>query len=215
MLRLNKMFNRCKLWPLHLLYISLCITGMSWQVIQLTLGYFSYSTDTRIRMKYPTEFDFPAVTVCIRYNDIIDYDKANSQGHKWKHNLNNMDIQRVQRGITIREIFDLTPKGSDVIETFHFRNRKGYSYTQHADLKSIRAVLDVKKFIYIEYICYRIEMKVPMKIKANVISVHPISSGTIGRMTLGRLFKNVTRYKVSLHNRQSLPYESLRVQPTI
>ena len=209
------MSKRSKFWPLNLLYISLCIAGMSWQVVQLSLDFFSYHTDTRIRIKYPSQFYFPAVTVCIRYNDILDYKRAKSRGHKWTTSLNYSDVQRVQREITIREIFDLTPNGSDIIETFYHRSRKGYSYTQNDNLKSIRAVLDVKKFIYIEYICYRIQMKVPLKSKTTVVSVHPIASGTLGQMTMGRVFRKVTQYKVSLHNRQALPYESLMVQPII
>ena len=188
---------------------------MSWQVVQLTWDYFSYWTDTRIKIKYPDEFYFPAVTVCIRYNDIIDYDKANSQGHTWTTSLNYSEVQRVQREITIREIFDLTPNGSNIIEVFCHRNETGYDYIRNDDEQSVRSVLNVEKFIYIEYICYRIEMKLPMKIKTTVISVHPIASGTLGTMTMGRLFRNVTRYKVSLHDRYSLPYESLMVQPII
>ena len=200
---------------LHFVYVALCVAGMAWQVIQLGSDYFSYSTDTRIKIKYPTEFYFPTVTVCIRYNDIIDYDKANSQGHTWTTSLNYSEVQRVQREITIREIFDLTPNGSNIVETFCHRNETGYEYIRSDDEQSVRSVLNVEKFIYIEYICYRIEMKQPMRIKTNVVSVHPIASGTLGEMTMGRLFRNVTRYKVSLHDRQSLPYESLMVQPII
>ena len=198
----------------HSLYLTLCGVGLIWQVTLVSVNYFSYVTDTRVKIRYPKEIYFPTTTICIRYTDILNYEMAYSRGRKWTNSLNESQVLDVQREITIKEIFDLTPNESDIIKTFHHRSETGYSYIRHSH-GEIKSVLDVRKFVYVEYICYRIDLKNPIKLQSQVIAAHPIESGTLGKITMNSFFQNITRYKMSLTTPRSFPYNSLMVQPII
>lgn len=207
--------NVNKLKVLNAIYIVLCTCGLIWQFVEVSVQYFSFSTTTRISITYPSRFFFPALTICIRYSDILNYSMANSVGgHNWTNSQWD-DIQTVQREIKINEIFNLTPSGVDLIESFYKRDKTGYAVEGYFGRDNLMSTLDITKFIYVEYMCYKIQLRDPMEIRPSVVSVHPVASGTFGHFFMSKEFRNVSQYKLSLHSNFTLPFESLMVQPLI
>lgn len=198
----------------HWLYILLCVAGLGWQFIQVSLNYFSFSTSTRVTISYPHKFDFPALSLCIRYTDILNYSMANSHGQNWTRSKVGEDIRRVQEEITIKQIFDWTPDGYDLVATFYRRNPGSYTISSYVN-ESIKSHLDIRKYIFVEFICYRMSPKEPTEIKKNVVESQPVRSGTVGKFSMSKLFNKVSFYKLSLHKSDAFPYESLRVQPNL
>ena len=107
----------------HWIYLFFVLTGLIWQFVEVSLNYFAYYTETHIKIGYPSKFDFPALTLCIRYTDIIDYNEANANGHNW-NNLNDVNIQKIQGEITIKEIFELTPINTQINSDGRFNHQQ-------------------------------------------------------------------------------------------
>lgn len=191
----------------HCFYILICLAGFGWQFLEVSLDYFSFSTATRIKIQYPSEFDFPALTLCARYTDILDHSTIRSQLQI------PINLIKLKGNITIKQIFDWTPNEYELIEGFYRRKTGSYSIVYFKG-PGMNSQLDIKKFIYSEYICYKISLRERIRIRPS-IEVHPIASGIIGKFTMTELFKNVSWYKLSLHDGQTFPYESLNVQPTM
>lgn len=199
----------------QLTFILLCIAGLGWQFIEVNSFFFKFKTTTRVTIDYPEEFIYPSLSVCIRYTDILDYEKANLYG---KHNWSLVDlypgIQQVQKEIRVDEIFNYTPSEFDIIKRFHTRGPTGYEYEIYETTEKIKQQLNIKKYVHVEYICYKLTKKNLVKIKTKVIMHHPVGSGIISLFDLSPLFVNVSRYKLSIHG-DNLPCLSLPIQPSL
>lgn len=212
----NNFENRKKFYIklLHLIFLTLCTLGLTWQVYEVSNEYFVYDTNTRIKIQYPYEIEIPSLTLCLRYTDVLNITKANIQlKNNWTNENGEYFIRKIQNEITTKEIFDYTPGKYEIIDHLYFRDSTGYSNGSCDDITTCKSILKVNKFIYIEYICYTFHLENSIKVKPKVISVHPICSGVLANYSFSNIFQNVSHFKLSLHTRLTEPFNSLMIQP--
>lgn len=205
--------NLVALKLLHISFILICTFGLLGQFYKVSKEYFAYDTNTRIQIKYPDELKIPSLTLCLRYTDLLNLTQLNAdRGHNWS-TKDTESIRSLQEAITAQEIFNYSPDRYEIVNSAYFRDSTGYSNGSCDDATSCRSSLRISKFIYIEYVCYTIDLVEETLVRPKVISVHPIDTGVLASFSFSSVFYNVTSFKIALHSPFTRPYSSLMIQP--
>lgn len=121
--------------------------------------YLSYRVYHRVKIEIPRFIIPQQLTFCTRYTDVIDYALLREEtGHNFSYTQNQEEIRRIQADLTVKDIFAYTPKEEEIIQTVRFRNRTPYVENICYSLDCME-YFRVSKFVYLEYVCYRILMK--------------------------------------------------------
>lgn len=196
-------------------YIVICLLGLMWQLIEVSIEYFKYETSTGIRMLFPDDVTFPDISVCLRYTDILDFDELNKQTERtFSFTTDDKIVRRYQENLTLNEIFNFTPSVNQSLTSIVFRQKK--SYKRYSCSKNeCEKVFSISKYYYLEYMCYRFTSleQVETSVPYSTIAVSPSSPGTIYKLTLNGLFNNVSYLKLALHSANLYPFLSLRTTP--
>ena len=130
----------------------LCLTGFVYQIFQISLQYFQFKTTTKVALQLGTRFNNPSIIICTLLTDIIDRSNHEEYGihekNRYKLNENFGDMSK----LTVKDVFDLTPKPEDVMVGCQFRENdyETNSYS-HDDCYSI---FRVGKYLEGAFICY-------------------------------------------------------------
>ena len=95
----------------RIFFFLICFCGCFYHVWYVNNQYFSYKTTTRVESKLQDVVNFPTIILCARIADMIDPAKIVS--------LNSSELQR----LTIKEILELTPKKTEIINECQFRGK--------------------------------------------------------------------------------------------
>ena len=147
---------------LGLVFSLLCLTGFLYQVIQISINYFSFPTSTKIILELEAIHNKPSVVYYALFLDILDRTHHEKYGIRseqvmLKERLNGTleedSTERELSILTVQGIFDLTPKIDKVMQGCSLR-RNSYKLTIY-DLKTCNKIFHINKYIQGKYICYQ------------------------------------------------------------
>ena len=96
--------------------IVLCSIGFLFQFISLSIQYFEYETSSKIQVSLEDQQSYPTLGLCMYTGDL----------------LRRNDVSDQLSNLTVREIFDITPKGEDLILGCALRDNSHYGLTNHS-----------------------------------------------------------------------------------
>lgn len=138
--------------------------GFVTQVLQISLIYFSFRTTTKTTVVIPDELAKHRVAFCVRYRDVLDYKRLEAETNiritdiAGNSSLTAKQILEVsmedESKLTLKQIFDYTPKGDEIIDSCMFR--PDASDIRIEEGKQCREEFTVTRFTTRELICYNI-----------------------------------------------------------
>ena len=202
-----------------LAYISfsfhiLCLIGAAFQIISMTSLYFQYRVSTVISIGIDEIIHPLATTLCVRYTDVLDYDRIRKEtGRGWQYSRDLTVIKSYKQNLTAKEIFTFTPKVEETLK--HIRFRKLGSYRMFRLSKTTG--VDVEKFLYSEFICYKISLKrnnrKPMP--HHLLSVTTQAPGMVYELTMTDKLDPAHYMKLALTRVDESPGQALMYIPVM
>ena len=194
-----------------------CAVGVTYQISLMSSNYFEYRTTTEIRIELPKKVSRMAISICTRYVDHLDYEqirrespgKFRSNWH-FTHDVN--WIRKYQHELTVDEILRFTPEINSIL--FKMAYRVSHSYESRvSNGSSIYDLLEVEKYLYLEFICYKLYQKSGEDISYSSLSVTPTASGEILHIVLNKTLDRANMMKIAIHSQRNRPYRSLMFTP--
>ena len=132
----------------YVLFSSLCLIGLIFQVNQVAQVYFSFKVLTSIRIEMPYTLEVPNLNICVEYLPLIDKVK-----YRDRFNITDSSSVKADR-LTIRDIIDMTPPGDKIISRCLIRQPSQYTYDIY-DNATCYSHFMVSKYYQQKYICYQ------------------------------------------------------------
>lgn len=133
----------------------LCLLGLAWQLYVLFAGYFQYHMVSEIYLEKFDKVVPPAFSLCFPYVQMINLSTLgmNLRDEDWSK-MTPKEITdnsyRIQKNLSVDEIFDLTYDLRDIITDGFIRELDAYEVEKREDR------MDIKKYVKDDLICYRI-----------------------------------------------------------
>ena len=132
----------------------LCAIGMSYQLILIFRIYFEYDVSTRVDITIPSVVSPQTVTLCTHFVDVLDYNRLNRNTNRNWSFTEDLDIRhQYQNEITVEEIFHFSPENTSFVIALWLKKEKSakWFFYNNSDFYDF---VTVKRFVYLEYICY-------------------------------------------------------------
>lgn len=140
------------------LFLVVCIVGLAFQIKEVCYMYFEYKTTNRITIGLDNIANVPTIAVCVKYLDILDRKDADLLGIKKIIPRTSEDIKNDMSKLTVKQIFELTPKPEDTLESCVHRDKT--SFRRHSyEGKECADLFLLKKFFMQEVVCYTYTFK--------------------------------------------------------
>lgn len=160
----------------------------------------------------PILIRFPALSTCFKYAQILDYDRhIKLDGIDLKReNISETQSEILEQEITIKEIFALTPNISEASQSCRVKLPQRYEVRQGVNSSECSDLFDIKKFFFVEYICYRYQyIKMPNTFHFDELAYTPKLTGMIFEVTPGEKFKDYRSGKFVIHTENSFPVNAI------
>ena len=132
----------------------LCVIGMSYQLILILSIYFEYDVSTRVDIAIPSRISPQTVTLCTSYADVLDYNRLNRDTNRnWSYPQDMNKRHQYQSEITVAEIFHFSPQNTSFLTGLWLKKGKSAKWFLYNN-SNLSDVIIVKRFVYLEYICY-------------------------------------------------------------
>ena len=201
----------------YFVYPSLCFAGLLWQLGLIIELYFQYRVNVRTTAFIEKSLQDLAVNFCTRWTDVIDYDRLNREtARNWSLPPNNSIIDYYQHELTVEEILKYTPQEETIV--IFIRTRK-MGRTQHVIYKdqAAREHCVVQKFIYLEYICYKISITDDPPKSYESLAITPTAPGLISQLSFSKIIQKSRRVRFALSRKglknHLFPYSGLKISP--
>lgn len=141
---------------------TICLSGFTVQVGNVTSRYFGYKTRTIVEMKVPDEISMPSLSVCFRINDIMVFDnvkqKYNREGlkHFKEGGFDWQRFYRDTRDFRVKDWFQFTPSTTNVFKhqsACRIRFPSKYSPEEHSQSDCF-SIFKIAKYFDREFVCY-------------------------------------------------------------
>ena len=201
----------------YFVYPSLCFAGLLWQLVLIIELYFQYRVNVRTTVFIEKFLEGSAVNFCTRWTDVIDYDRLNREtARNWSLPRNNSIIDYYQHELTVEEILKYTPQEETIV--VFIRTRK-MGKTQHMiyEKQAAREHCVVQKFIYLEYICYKISITDDPPKSYESLAITPTAPGLISQISFSEIIQKSKRVRFALSRKglknHLFPYSGLKISP--
>ena len=203
---------------LGLVFSLLCLTGFLYQVIEISVLYFSFPTSTKVILELEGIHSKPSVVFCAQFIDILDrtyYEKygIRSEQELLRDRSGHDSIERELSVLTVQDIFDLTPKVNKVMQGCRLR-RNSYQLTPY-DLEFCRKIFHINKYIQGKYLCYQFLQN--NSFDCELASQSHSSSNDLYEVSFERFFTKSVYLKLfamsptpGVLDKENLPYSSRR-----
>ena len=184
------------------LFYSACITGFLHQVKWISRVYFEYKTSSVVQYMRTPELSVPTINLCIRYTDILDWDRLfrdKQTSNLIKRSARFQDMIHAQSLITIRNILDYTPSVTSILKDVHYRTRG--SYLEYHTF-SPADIFNVSKYYMHENVCYRLQAihQQDMQFQRIASSLH--ASGIMFKLSFSQSLAPADIFSVVLHMKE-------------
>ena len=133
---------------LFLFSLIICVSGCLYHVLYLTDQYMLYKTITRVESNLQDTLFYPALIFCTRQIDLIDNTV-----------LDNLSVSGEEIfGLTIGQIFTLTPKADDAVKECRMRIH-AETQTKLFTGSNCSEFFQIKKYVASNYMCYQFHPK--------------------------------------------------------
>ncbi|KAI1290591.1 hypothetical protein HDE_07964 [Halotydeus destructor] len=136
------------------IWFLICTAGCLYQVYDISATYLKYETSRLMRILLPHKIEPPALTLCLRFSEIIDRPKYLRDFH-----LKYVDDKVLDANLTIEEYFKYTPDPFDIIVNCGVRRE--FIMDRMSQLQC-RSQLQIEKRYVQEYVCYHIRWTDPV-----------------------------------------------------
>lgn len=136
-----------------------CFIGCSYQVYDIISLFLRYDTVTFVSIKQLDSMKMMDLSLCARARDVFDlaaFSKA-KRAKVWIQG-NEIRIDGRKKRATIKDYFDFTPDGKDLIDECAVRQPLSYSH-DGMDRVGCNKMFQIEKFFIQEYICYKFHVK--------------------------------------------------------
>ena len=130
-----------------------CLTGFVYQISQIFLQYFAYKTTTKVALQRDSKSNNPSIIICTRFTDIIDRRNHEKYGIHAENRYNFSEIFSDMSKLTIKDVFDLTPKPENAMIGCQFRENDYDVNSYPRD--QCYSIFRVTKYLEGAFICYQ------------------------------------------------------------
>ena len=202
----RKMFSRLSNFMFHVF----CGCGLFWQLVLLFNIYFHYKVTTFIAIASPAEIPPIATSFCSRYTDLLDFTRLNSEtGRNWNYTVDGDTILTYQNEIRVSEIFKYTPAVNVILKGLMVRDYvsiKNVFYNKSSDINRLVAI---KKFVYMEFVCYEVKLRHDKTMPHNYYAVTPSMPGMMYKFELSSVLDRMNAILIVLHKSSESQLRSL------
>ena len=146
---LSSLMNR-KLFVLF--FKVVCLSGFLYQVSHVADLYFKYQTTSSVDSIGRDSQEYPTLTFCVRYLDLIEQESPNLTDIERDTVVNEEILDKLSR-LTSKQIFDLTPATDNVIKSCELRS-ESTDIMEYKDQKSCSKIFSTTKILTGEHVCY-------------------------------------------------------------
>ena len=191
------------------------LTGLTWNIINISLIYFSFPVITEISSEIETIYHPTNLQFCVRYTDLISKSMIHKKSDNVQFNSDDDKIRYIQQVIKVNEIFQSTPGEGNFIQHCFFRHRNSFESFHYENEKCFH-FFSVKRSVYTEYLCYEVSVKDENMNQTAITrhySVSTIFKGIPTFMKLSPIMNNAKVTLIALSKPGSYPYSELSIAP--
>ena len=203
----------------HFTFIALCIMGFVFQVYNIGNNYFKYLTATTTDIKMPLKLRTPAVSLCVRYGDVIK-----GKDGKWTYTMNDTErmehLLHLQTTMTLKNIFEMTPPTENLLTSCLQRKQGSYRAIEY-NASECGPLFKISKYFIMEFICYRFEpfdwtpQDSPFYSYQNIAFSLGFAGLFYGLVLNYDSMEGINFFKIVAHSSDNMPYDSLAFAPTL
>ena len=180
------------------LLLVLSMIGFSYQVIQVSRQYFDYKTTIRTEFVSQKQLTKHDIALCIRYNDILDLDRLKKEtGIEVLRLTGNESLAlaiAMEKLLTVKQIFDYTPNGRDLIEGCIYRPDDWDMRLGSAD--DCNKLFRVRRFVTQERMCYQVTDTNEFPLNRDAVSLSTFSPLTVYMVFFGHRLRQANMVSV-------------------
>lgn len=169
-----------------------CLIGFIFQSNEVCRVFFAYNTTSSVEMSVPNEIPIPSLSVCVRYDEV----------------LNRTDPTKLSNPPTIKQIFDLTPSPTSIIDHCCVRTFDMLENRCRSLEECLGEILTLTKYYRQEYMCYMYYIKSPRTVSLLDVSHSAWWSKSVYTMRLKGFNGMETSIEVILDPHHNLPIYS-------
>ena len=199
------------------IYLLFCLVGLLWQSSQFTSMYLKYMVSSKIVISFPKKIDPYFPNVCIRYTDILDFERLNREsGRRWSYARDPQVVRKYQHELTVAEIMTMTPRVEDIVKDVSFKIKNSEIITSNRT-HSPKTFLEIKKYLFLEYVCYKIIIKSQKSLTFEELAVTTAAPGIIMSIMFmdEEPLSRTHQLKVGFSSEKYYPYRSLTIAPVV
>lgn len=148
-------FHKKCLARFSILYMLLTFVGFVGHVTIISTEYAEYKVVNRMELQVTDELPVPKLSLCFRYSDILDRGNASFGVGKNKP-FSYRDFEKEQSQLTIKQIFNFTPRSDEVLKSCNIRIPKSTKVVSRNETQCETA-FKIQKYFMQEHICYDLE----------------------------------------------------------
>ena len=195
---------------LNVLFLALCCCGLLWQLVMVFELYFRYKVTTFSEVRTPSLIPPMAVSLCSTYTDLLDFERLNRETNRnWVYSEAEADVKRYQDELLISEIFKYTPATDQIIQELRTRDYVSINHKVDNSSTDIQRSASIKKFLYLEFVCYDIQLRHDKTMSLNYYVAAHSYSGMMYHISLNRTLHRSRSFLISLHRRSESHLRSL------
>lgn len=199
--------------------ITICSIGLMYQIESVSERYFEFRTKTLINMVLQSKVGYPSVSICFRFNDMLDREKIKKYKNiKLKHwsepGYDNDKFFSNTMNLTVSEIFNFTPMEDNVLAKgvgCNIRYPEQYM-TEYVNTSHCYRSFRIRKYLVREYVCFLFQPRITNKdLYIHEFNLSPALVGIMYRLFLNKnIFKNMYVMSLAVHsNRSAILYDTL------
>jgi hypothetical protein len=181
-------FLKSKHWILKTLIVIISVTGFLSQVTQMSALYFKYLTTTQVNFVLNKYIVHHSLVLCVRYTDILDRKRlAQETGIIIKYVKDVSDAVNVQSKLTVKQMFEYTPKADEIISGCFLRPSDWTFLT--VSNSSCSTYFTVTRYMTQEFMCYTFEPIRSKKLKTDAATLSHFKQFTVYDVALAEIFR--------------------------
>ena len=202
------------------LMFAVCSVGLLYQVIEISILYFTYTTTDNEDLVAPGFTPNPALSLCFRYGDIINYDMLNEKYPEANISYSEqkaVDYIGLYPLVTIKDLFEMTPNIPDILLACKLRQSSGIFIDSYEGEEICSKIFAVTKYYTMVFICYFFNYTQEYSGRNTTFSIlasSPVDQGMIFQVKLNLTsFKRADVIRPIVHGVTYYPLNSMGVTP--
>ena len=170
-----------------LIFVIICVSGFVFQLYKISEVYFKYSTTSKIEVNVRETETYKTIVFCPRFPDLLDRSRFEEFRIFPQIPQNFEDMATELAKLTIKDIIQLTPSTSNVIDTcFDRDSERGTTYEMNKT--ECYKIFTVSKAVNGERICYMIMPRTVRKYSVGDVASSMMFMNVVYELDLNPIF---------------------------